>query len=360
MDLQSAQKEVKRTQEELQQLEEFVLQEYDFLRNLNDLLAEAKVKHPPERSLRKQSKRRLLRAGNVQRRAYNSVEDVVKRLDTLQDILPSFQERLKKLSRDIHLYAAKILTYTSKRTGELVLIVKEPPLQPDHLAAATQEAIREGIEPLLAVIRTAKQLFEEQKQAMADDLNRHFNLQLDISSVLRLRGVRAEQAIVIMDTDFARSIAKEKVHKHLEGYALNLPVGKLIIPESVYKEMGQRGGITREPTVPAQLRSYLVSQLHASVEPVNATLAEERKVMEAWRTTTKSVQSLTSEGIQKFKKGGDFSILVLVIRNNPLPIIVLSNDSEVSQGVRALQRHGIVSNNVQVYSFSHGTLSQAA
>ena len=82
--------------------------------------------------------------------------------------------------------------------------------------------------------------------------------------------------------------------------------------------------------------------------------------MEAWRTTTKSVQSLTSEGIQKFKKGGDFSILVLVIRNNPLPIIVLSNDSEVSQGVRALQRHGIVSNNVQVYSFSHGTLSQAA
>ncbi len=360
MDFQSAKKEVNTTGEELHQLEEFVLQEYDFLRNLNNLLAEAKIRHPPERSLRNQSKRLILRAGNVQRRAYNNVEDVVKRLHSIQDILPSLQERLTKLSRDLHLYAAKVLTYTSKRTGELMVAVKEPPIQPDHLAAITQEVIREGIEPLLAVIRSARQLFEEQKQMMEEDLTRHFTFQLDISSLLRVRGVHAEHVIIIMDTDFARSMAKEKVRRHLQGYTLNIPLGKLIVPLSVYQEMETRGGITREPTVPAQLRNYLLSQLHASVESVQATPAEEKEVMEAWRSTTKSAQSLTEWGIKKFKESGDFSILVLVIRENPLPVIVLSNDSEVSQSVRALQRRGIVGNNVRVYSFSRGALSLAA
>lgn len=358
-----------------------VLREFSYLSHLNDLIIEsekklAKIKDQrilkaSEKSIRKHAQKIMKKTSKIEYLVDKDKKKIIEEINELLSSLPpSFQQDFenKKFQKEILIYADNLLKFLSKKRGSLSLLANklgqyDPsganlPLKLKELSEKINQVIKEGTEPLLAVLENIQNYFEKNKSKIKQEIDDLTIWSLDMDSFLTVRGLLIKQATILIDANFAKAIATNKLLKQqvitlkyprwTVRYRLNLTAKEVILPERVFSEITKQGGKENTGLSPRQLTSYLIEILGAKRKRVNPNKDEEKDIIAFWRRTKKA-RNWTKSKEDKFRDSGDMSILTYVKRNPNQYFIILSNDSEIIEIIKFFKNKSITKSNVFRY-----------
>lgn len=339
--IQNAQEEIKITLWLIGEVEERVLREFDELKTLRELTAEAqrvlpaikdyRVRQATEKSIQRKGNKIKKRIKRAERMAYALSNRLTKEERDLLRVIPTtYHNDIHRFLQQIEVHTAALLAFVS---GQMT--------QFDHLGDTevtllkdAQKTITGALQPLTAALEELRNYIESHQEAMLNDIRSTITITVDLDSVLRVRGLRPGSAEVLIDANFAREMEQERLRDKKTQYDLHLTGQPLVIPQRVVDEMRRRHGMTREPTVSRQLISYLCSR--GRVEDIRPTSGQQRTITDAWRSTFKG-KSATEYQQELFQNSGDMSLLTRALERGLLPTVILSNDSDIVGVVEELR-----------------------
>jgi len=139
------------------------------------------------------------------------------------------------------------------------------------------EKVRESCEPLLKKLRGLLNFIKKYSPAIIEAKT----FTLNLSRKIRIPA----NAHVLIDTDFAKTLADEKSKKKQEFLNITIP-GKIVIPRAVLKEMKYRPFHVGSALVPPVILKYFKETLHADFPDVNPTEDEKEEIVRLRRQYT--------------------------------------------------------------------------
>lgn len=361
--IQNAQEEIKRTQTLIREVEERVLREFDELKTLRELTANAhqilpaikdyRVQQATQKSIQRKGDKIKKRIKRAERMAYALSNRLIKEERDLLRVIPTtYHNDIHRFLQQIEVHTTQLLTFVS---GVVTQFDRIEDAQATSLKD-TKKTITGALQPLTAALEELRNYIEHHQEAILNDIRSTITLTVNVDSVLRVRGLRPGSAEVLIDANFAREMEQQRLREKKTQYDLHITGQHLVIPERVVGEMQRRRGITGPPLVSRQLISYLRSR--GTVKDIHPTPAQQSTITAVWRTTTKG-RNATEREQDLFQNSGDMSLLCRAVERGPLLTVILSNDNDIIGVVRELRKRPR-SPAVSVLSLSNGTLTLAA
>lgn len=257
---------------------------------------------------------------------------------------------LSEVTFKINTYHNFLLRAVSRRDGVLSSAVRENNWE--QMVSSAEQALGNGGVPLLAIISQLKEFLHNNNRGMEIEVVRQNSIELNLGTVsIPFRGIPAEP-IFIMDADFAASVEKYRVSQGKFLYGLNIPRGKILIPDKVYREMSHHPSWAGKRLVSKGLINYLLGTGKAEKVTVAPSVEEKEQMLRLWIQTAKGSRLAYSEDHrERFSTSGDMEILVHASRNaRKRPVIILSNDNDIIGVAR------YIPGAIAVYSYERGVL----
>jgi hypothetical protein len=264
---------------------------------------------------------------------------------SINNFLPGrYRKRFVQNSKKMEIIFNFILKFYSKR-GALWNNRKDGAL----LLTKLKNSQRGGIRPLLAVIESYKTLILDVEKDLE---NIQFNFNID--NVLKTVDAPVDRTVVIIDADFASNADHyRKIRRKIIRLVNN---ATLEIPKTVLKEMIKIPKSKKAALVSKDFRRQLLKS--ANLISIRKNLTYEDTIINYWKKTPKG--SSNENKIREFKRGGDIKIMLRALELNPIPVVILSNDNDIYQTIRAMQNAGIAMH-ISVHAFQDdGTILRVA
>ena len=264
---------------------------------------------------------------------------------SINNFLPGrYRKRFVQNSTKMEIISNFILKFYSKR-GALWNNRKDGGL----LLTKLKNSQRGGIRPLLAVIESYKTLILDVEKDLE---NIQFNFNID--NVLKTVDAPVDRTVVIIDADFASNADHyRKIRRKIIRLVNN---ATLEIPKTVLKEMIKIPKNRKAALVSKDFRRQLLKS--ANLISIRKNLTYEDTIINYWKKTPKG--SSNENKIREFKRGGDIKIMLRALELDPIPVVILSNDNDIYQTIRAMQNAGIAIH-ISVHAFQDdGTILRVA
>ena len=366
-DVERVLKQFSETKDAIQELNTLALKEYLFVEEIIGLLQQTTQKNVSPlvlKSIRQRTQRIVKRISRRERLFEKKRVNTWKLLSLLQiELSSSFSSQLSTLLKPIEVSSAFLLKQFSKREGEFIqetMICSDDQNVLLKLLTKAQQIYTFGIQPLLAGIHNLIQWCIEKYPAIQQSLREKYNLTVDLNVVSSLQGRSSiTTTIILLDADFVSSMEKKRLAESKTGYLLHFPSGNIIIPEKVLAEMTKIPLSQQNSLISKQTTNYLRS--FCVIEKITPQNSEIQTITALWRNTPKG-RIATETQIKLFQQSGDITLLVRALRETLNPVLIFSNDNDISATIELFHRQGKALN-VSVYRYDSalpGSLRKAA
>jgi hypothetical protein len=207
---------------------------------------------------------------------------------------------------------------------------------PKEIISTINNTREGGILPFIAIIKSHRELLTKIERDI-DDATFNFNLDVIMESV----NAPLNQTTILIDSDFLTHADKFAIRKRKLLRLINH--GRIEITREVLNEIKKVSG--GSPLIGQDLRSQILSM--STIIDVNINTTNEKIIIDAW---LKYAPKARNELVNKFKKSGDYKIMLRALQLSPSPVIILGNDTDIYQPIRGLHNNRKFLN-ITVHSF---------